>query len=164
MIWAHYRNLGIRGLLIITYLTHCYIWQPVWSLSLKCMRTCFLLGWVNVTVVTYFDGQAVGCTNGFWETGAPFPAFFGSLIVIKSAHYYSTKGINGELWSQYTAPSELKVFIHSFHHTKRRKHMPKRNCHMFTVILIKKRKFSIYESHLEGLENPKRDLRYKERQ
>ena len=61
------------------------------------MRTCFLLGGVNVTVVTYFDGQAVGCSNGFLETGAPFLFFFGSLIVTKSTHCYSTKGINEEL-------------------------------------------------------------------
>ena len=35
----------------ITYSTHCYIWWPMWPSSLTCMRTCFLLGGVNVTVI-----------------------------------------------------------------------------------------------------------------
>ena len=39
-------------LLIDTYPTHCYIWWPMWSLSSKCMRTCFLLGRVNVMAVS----------------------------------------------------------------------------------------------------------------
>ena len=37
--------------LIITNSIHCYIWWPVWSLSLKCMRTCFLIGEVNIMVI-----------------------------------------------------------------------------------------------------------------
>ena len=36
---------------IVTYLTQCYIWWPMWSLSSKCMRACFLFGCVNVMVV-----------------------------------------------------------------------------------------------------------------
>ena len=38
------------GLLMVTYSIHCYIWWPVWSPSLKHMRTCILLGGVNVSL------------------------------------------------------------------------------------------------------------------
>ena len=43
----------------VTYLTHCYIWWPMSSLSSKCMRTCFLLGGVNVIVISVLGGLAV---------------------------------------------------------------------------------------------------------
>ena len=84
---------GTEILLIITYLTHCYIWRPMWSLSSKRMRTCFLLwGWM---------WQWSGVLSGvvmmlarWWETSVRSPIeaqnFFGSLIVTYSIHCYIT--------------------------------------------------------------------------
>ena len=36
----------------VTYSTQCYIWWLMWSLSLKCMRTWFLLGRVTVIAIS----------------------------------------------------------------------------------------------------------------
>ena len=50
-VWSPAEAQNFFRSLIVTYLTQCYIWWPMWSLSSKCMRACFLFGWVNVIVV-----------------------------------------------------------------------------------------------------------------
>ena len=63
----------------ITISPHCYIWWSMWSLSLKCMRTCFLHGGADVTAIRCLYGLVVWCSPGI-------PCWFTEFIGITNPH------------------------------------------------------------------------------
>ena len=72
-VWLPAEAQNFVRLLMVTYSTYYYIWWAICSPSLKCMRTWFLLGGVNVTVIKCLGGLVVWCLPSQWEAGVRLP-------------------------------------------------------------------------------------------
>ena len=82
----------------VTYSTHCYILWPMWSPSSKHMRTCFLLGRVNVMVISVLGGLMLMTLTWIARDRGSIPCwgteFFQIMSLIQPTVTYTVVTIN----------------------------------------------------------------------